>query len=110
MPHPDRRDVLSRFAGAAFAGATQLPDVRDGGIANENRLLGTLDWQLTYTRVDPKTKFRSPQIEGYCSRTSVKAGEAIEFFVSTDGSPFVIDLYRMGYYGGTGGRFVQRLG
>ena len=32
---------------------------------------------LTKTAIDPKTNYRCPWIEGYCSRTSVKAGEKI---------------------------------
>ena len=30
---------------------------------------------LTNTRIDPATKYRCPWIEGYCSQTSVRAGE-----------------------------------
>src|SRR5262249_54179953 len=57
------------------------------------------------------TRYRSPWIEGYCSRTSARAGETIEFKVSTNPpSAFTIDVYRMGYYGGTGGRRVGHLG
>jgi hypothetical protein len=66
---------------------------------------------LTRTEVDPKTRWRCPWIEGYCSRTSVRAGDELTFFVSTNpGSDFTLDLFRLGYYGGTGGRLVQRLG
>src|ERR1051325_5973845 len=70
-------------------------------IAEENRRAGTRDWLLTNTRVDPKTKYRCPWIEGYCSRTSVRAGEEISFYVSTNPpSPFTLEIYRMGHYGG----------
>jgi hypothetical protein len=42
---------------------------------------------------------------------SAKAGDSLGFCVSTDpASLFTIDLYRLGYYGGTGGRLVQTLG
>ncbi|MCI0460873.1 MAG: hypothetical protein L0Z62_28325, partial [Gemmataceae bacterium] len=69
------------------------------------------DWQLTYTRVDPKTRWRSTLIEGYAGRASVRPGESIDLFVSTNPpTDFVIDLYRLGYYQGKGGRHVQRLG
>src|SRR5882724_9641725 len=53
-------------------------------IRRENEKAGTRDWLLTNTRVDPKTKYRCPWIEGYCSRTSVRAGESISFHVSTN--------------------------
>ena len=41
----------------------------------ENAQPGTTDWQLTFTRIAPKTRYRSPAIEGFVSRASVKAGE-----------------------------------
>jgi hypothetical protein len=80
-------------------------------IKDENARPGTTDWLLTNTRVDPQTKYRCPWIEGYASRTSVSAGETIELKISTDlPAKFTIDLYRLGYYGGKGGRFLERFG
>lgn len=80
-------------------------------IREENAKPGTRDWMLTNTRIDPPTKYRCPWIEGYCSHQSIRAGETLEIMVSTNpASPFTIDLYRMGYYGGAGGRHVARLG
>src|SRR6202040_3429654 len=80
-------------------------------IRDENEQPGTTDWLLKNTRVDPKTKYRCPWIEGYCSHTSLRAGDTLAIMVSTNPpSPFVIDLYRLGYYGGKGGRHLQRLG
>jgi hypothetical protein len=80
-------------------------------IARENQLEGTRDWMLAKTAVDPKTRYRCPWVEGYCSHRSVRAGETIRFYVSTKpASSFTIDLYRMGYYGGAGGRHMARLG
>lgn len=77
-------------------------------VLRENERPGTQDWLLTDTRVDPKTKYRCPWIEGFCSRTSVRAGEEISFHVSTNpASPFTLEIYRMGYYGGTGGRIMR---
>src|SRR5262249_55427069 len=58
-----------------------------------------------------KTRFRSPMIEGYVGRHSVRAGDTLEFFVSTNPAvSFTIDLYRLGYYSGRGGRHLRRLG
>ena len=93
------------------SGAPRFSAARPGLIRQENSLPGTRDWLLAKTRIDPQTKYRCPWIEGYCSRTSVRAGESISFHVSTNpASPFTIDFYRMGYYGGAGGRQVLRLG
>src|SRR5262245_3267106 len=112
-----RRDFLRSLAGMAGLSALSgcvHPSVTSGSrglIAHENKKPGTTDWLLANTRVDPKTKYRCPWIEGYCSRTSVRAGESLNIFVSTNPpSAFVLDLYRLGYYGGRGGRFLTRLG
>jgi hypothetical protein len=91
---------------------TNSEPVQGGGmIAAENLLPGTKDWMLTTSRVDPATKYRSPWIEGFVSRTSVRAGQSIQFFVSTNpASAFRIEIFRMGYYGGLGGRLMRELG
>jgi hypothetical protein len=115
MARPDRRQLLRTLAAAgalaAPAASPAAPSRDRDRIRAENDKEGTTDWQLTYTRVGPKAKYRSPHIEGYASRTSVRAGETVDLFVSTDPpAPFVIDLYRLGYYQGKGGRHVARLG
>src|SRR5205085_11228159 len=41
---------------------------------------------------------------------SLRAGEKLEIRVSTNPpAKFTIDIYRLGYYGGKGGRLVERL-
>src|SRR5436190_99680 len=119
MPRITRRDLLKGAIGAGalstLSGCARLNPGSEASqrdlIARENARAGTRDWLLTNTRIDPATKFRCPWIEGYCSRTSVRPGETINFHVSTNpSSPFRIDLYRMGYYGGAGGRQLTTLG
>lgn len=122
---PTRRELLGGVvasAGLAAFGNVPLlgqePRDRDR-IKAENAQPGTTDWQLTYTRIDPKTRStrfggfggRSTLIEGYASRASGRAGEKLEIFVSTDPpAPYIIDIYRLGYYQGKGGRHMLRLG
>ncbi len=80
-------------------------------IRDENRKPGTSDWQLTRVRLDKSDGMRSPWIEGYCSRQSVKAGETIDIMVSTDPpARFGIEIFRTGYYGGKGARLMKKLG
>jgi len=112
-----RRRAIKSIAGTAIAARLSpllRADPRRGDenpIRAENALPGTSDWILTNTRTDPKAKCRCPWIEGYCSRTSVRAGERLDIMVSTaPASQFVLDLYRLGFYGGKGGRFLARLG
>ncbi len=126
--HPglSRRDLLKGVAGLGAAGIltscssltkgttdsakSSISTTRDL-IRRENEKPGTRDWLLQHAGIDPATKYRCPWIEGYCSRTSVRAGEKIRFQVSTNPpSPFTIDIYRMGSYGGAGGRHVASLG
>ena len=83
---------------------------RDGGpdagpaknpVTGENQLPGTEDWMLA----SPAT---NREIEGYASATSVGAGGTIRFFVSTASPTYTIDVYRLGWYGGKGGRLVTK--
>jgi hypothetical protein len=104
------RGVAAAGALAAFGPVPLLGADRER-VRAENDREGTTDWQLTYVRNDPKAKFRSPLIEGFASKVSVRAGDKLDFLVSTDPpSPFVIDVYRLGYYQGKGGRHVLQLG
>jgi hypothetical protein len=113
----DRRELLRGAAAAGLAAALDGSGVAAPTAAHreliraENERAGTTDWMLTDTRVDPKTKYRCPWVEGYCSQTSLRAGDTLAVMVSTNPpSPFVLDLYRLGYYGGKGGRHLRRLG
>ena len=112
MPTPNRREVIAAAALAGTAGLVRAdPAHKTRLIADENTKPGTTDWQLTYVKFDAKAKFRQSLIEGYCTRTSVAAGEKIGFCISTEpASPFSIDVFRLGYYGGTGGRLVKWFG
>jgi hypothetical protein len=101
-------------AGRARAGK------HDNRIVQENAKPGTLEWQLQYTRFDdPITlasypmnrQLRCSAIEGYCSKNSLLPGESIDFKVSMKpAGRFFIDIHRLGYYGGLGGRHMIRLG
>ncbi len=114
----DRRNLLKSTAAAGLVSAlgpladvwARTPRQRDL-IRTENERAGTTDWLLQNTRVDPKTKYRCPWIEGYCSHTSLRTGDSLSIMVSTNpASPFVLDIYRLGYYGGKGGRHLAQLG
>ena len=116
-----RREALSTLVGltavTALSGCVNGRSAAGGrsprpnAIVRENQRTGTRDWMLRNTRIDPATKYRCPWIEGYCSRTSARAGEKLSFHVSTNPpSPFTVDIYRMGFYGGAGGRHVLSLG
>ena len=80
--------LLFVFAGCSFA---------QNETAVENANAGTTNWQLTNPAMNR-------EIEGYASLTSVNAGGSISLFVSTSAPTYAMDVYRIGWYGGAGGR------
>jgi len=115
---PDRRDFLKSGA-ALFMGAV-MPGTALGAAASpadssliqrENQKPGSRDWQLTRVRLDQARGFRSPNIEGYCSKQSVLVGESLDIMVSVrTPEKFTIEIFRTGYYGGAGARLMTTLG
>jgi hypothetical protein len=80
-------------------------------VVEENKQPGTTDWLLfNYDQVVPgrdEIWKREKGVEGYCSHATIRAGETLKIFVSTEpAKPFKIDVYRLGYYGGQGGRLM----
>jgi hypothetical protein len=105
-----RRNFLATalLTAAALRSSAETPP---NPVAAENAKPGTRDWMLTKPRIDPATKYRCPWIEGYCSHTSLRAGGEVQFFVSANpAAEWTLEIYRMGFYNGDGGRLMQKLG
>jgi hypothetical protein len=93
-----------RVASAPLAGDTVHMVTLDSGVVvpsadwvvAENQLLGTLDWVMSATS----------RIWGYSDRVSAERGDTVTLFVDPPPVPYRVELYRMGYYGGLGGRLV----
>jgi hypothetical protein len=47
------------------------------------------------------------EIEGYASATSITRGENISFHINTADPTYSLAIYRMGWYGGEGGRMLK---
>jgi hypothetical protein len=106
-----RRDVLKGAAAvglglSVFANHPANADeaaTKSGAdlIRKENAKPGTRDWMLTKTDItdnEPVELWRSPRIEGYCSETSVHAGDTLKIMVSTNPvSEFSLEIFRTGY-------------
>jgi len=88
-----------------------MPSRQDNRIVEENRHEGALNWQLTHWQVGEGDGGRSAAVEGYASRTSVAPGQSVDLHVSTFlPRPVLIEVYRLGYYSGFGGRLMASLG
>jgi hypothetical protein len=87
----------------AFALVTPAAPVvaADNPIVAENAMQGSAGWRMS----GPSADDLNGQIKGYASRTSVKQSESITLYVSVNpAQTYHINVYRMGWYGGTGGR------
>src|SRR5580704_7381381 len=93
---PSRRHFIQAASAGALSSALRAKDVegkksvgvkskaKGNPVLAENAREGSMDWQLTRVRIDGgATGYRGAAIEGYASRQSVKAGESIDFHVST---------------------------
>lgn len=65
----------------------------------ENAHPGTTDWRISNVAA-------SRGIEGYADHASARHGDVVTLYVSTTAPRFTVLAYRMGYYGGLGGRLI----
>jgi hypothetical protein len=93
--------------------ASQVPG--SARITAENSKPGTTDWVLTKVSRHADEPYDQgwhvrKEIQAYTSHTSIRAGDTLRIYVSTDpGDSYKIDIYRMGYYGGKGGRLMKSI-
>lgn len=84
-------------------------------VIEENRKPGTTDWIMTRVQRHADEPYEEgwhvrKEIQAYTSHTSIRAGDTLRIYVSTDpADTYKIDIYRMGYYGGTGGRLMKSI-
>ena len=77
----------------------------------ENQQPGSSAWQLGDLYGRPFASDSPGQIKGYASATSVNKGQAITFYVTVNpAQTYTIDVYRIGWYQGLGGRLMQHIG
>src|SRR5690349_16409480 len=82
----------------------------DNPIVRENRHPGTDRWNIPWPH-HHITDDRNLNIKGYATKLSVHHGGHIGLRVSTAlHEPYTVDVYRLGYYQGLGGRHMVRLG
>lgn len=74
------------------------PRRRDHPVERENRLPGSGDWD--------QGRSGAPGAQGYLDHTSVGPGERFALHLGGSG-PVDVEWYRLGWYGGAGGRLVR---
>ncbi|HEX2913329.1 MAG TPA: N,N-dimethylformamidase beta subunit family domain-containing protein [Chloroflexia bacterium] len=85
---------------------TTAPSQNLNPIVLENSQPGNTGWLITKTGDD-----NIKQIKGYASATSVNIGESINFHVSLNtAQSYTMEIYRIGWYNGAGGRLMQTVG
>jgi len=78
-------------------------------IVLENQQPGSMGWSM-WPAGKPADD-AGKQIKGYASATSVNLGESITFYVTVNpAQQYTMDVYRMGWYQGQGGRLMQSIG
>jgi hypothetical protein len=75
---------------------SHLADIRA-----ENAKPGTTAWQLPNSRLAGQT-----DLAGYADRVSARSGESFRLFVSSSDGDFTVRAFRIGWYGGKGGRLL----
>jgi len=86
-----------------FLASATPPLEAQNPIYRENLNPGTTNWKLDNRG--------SGEIAGYASATSINKGESLNIKVSLgQAGQFTIDVYRLGYYGGAGGRLMASSG
>ena len=98
---PTSQRISIAVAGGSSATASNTPNA----IARENALPGTTAWML------PNAQAATIEIQGYASAEYIAPGQTLTFYVSTQraGDPYSVDVYRIGWYGGAGGRLMSSL-
>lgn len=104
---PSALASLGTIGDNAVQGVTASKAAAPGNaIVQENAQPGTPSWKIV------PGKAATTQIQAYANARSVLPGKSIVFFVSTqqDGVTYWLDVYRLGWYGGLGGRLMTSVG
>src|SRR2546425_5448711 len=101
LPTPRSTRTDNTSSGATVDALASLPcDTPANPIIAENCLPGTAQsvWDVSGAG--------DLSIQGFATDISVNKGQTVSFKISTTGTKYRLDIYRMGYYGGLGARLV----
>ncbi len=93
--------AIAAFAGRSYAQCSNPSNA----IVAENCLPGNPDSEWDVSTSDAG----DPTLQGFATDISVNQGSTVNFKIKTDARAYVINIYRMGYYGGMGARKVASI-
>lgn len=86
------------FLWASLANPILRAQSCENPVACENSLAGNTGWDVPGSG--------DPSIQGFATDISVNVGQTVNFKIRTDASKYQLDIYRLGYYGGSGARKI----
>ena len=98
--HADARRRPGAWTHTRAQGPGPCAPPNSNPIVCENQLSGNPDSEWDVHGAGDAT------IQGFATDISVDQGQTISFKIDTDATPYRLDIYRMGYYGGMGARKV----
>ncbi len=101
-----KRATAAAHATAAPAGPATFPGpdgVEARWVVEENRKPGTTAWRLSGDQ-------NGASINGFANLAAASAGDKVTLYITTHADRYHVSAYRMGYYGGKGGRLVWSSG
>jgi hypothetical protein len=98
-PTTDTGTSLAQAPGGPSATYLATDGVRANWVIAENARPGSPSWRISG---QPATG----RIEGWANLTYAAAGQSVTVYVSSTAPRFHLEAYRVGYYGGVGGRLV----
>ena len=96
--------ISASIGGVVAGSAPPVHAASQNAIQIENSYPGDPTWDNFSASLDPTV------LSGYSSPISVNHGATVNFYVTTTSTSVTIDIYRMGWYGGTGARHMETLG
>jgi hypothetical protein len=88
------------------AGGSNIFDPTLNPIVIENQLTGA-PMSIWAINGDINNEGNGSAIEGFATSMSIDPGQLENFKIDTDSTQYVIDIYRLGYYGGDGARLIS---
>ena len=102
---PARPTSLAPGATASPASGAAISAMDPSWVKAENAKRGTADWRIPASRVP-----NDHALAGYADHTSVLRGEDVGLYITSTLGAYSVAAYRVGDYGGLGGRLVWRSG